>query len=38
MLSVEGAEGDSAPAQIVVIVREDAEWLVRDVYDVVDQP
>ncbi len=31
------AESDSAPAQIVVIVREGAEWLVRDVYDIVEQ-
>lgn len=37
VLRVEGAGGD-VPPQIVVIVRDDEKWLVRDVYDVADQP
>lgn len=37
VLRVEGAEGD-VPPQIVVIVRDEEKWLVRDVYDVADQP
>lgn len=37
VLRVEGADGD-VPPQIVVIVRDDEKWLVRDVYDVADQP
>lgn len=31
-------EAGDQPAQILVLVRADGEWLVRDVYDVADQP
>jgi len=31
-------EADDRPAQILVLVSDDGKWLVRDVYDVADQP
>lgn len=34
----DAADGGSGADQIVVIVRTNDEWLVRDVYDVADQP
>lgn len=37
VLRVESGTGD-VPPQIAVIVRDDEKWLVRDVYDVADQP
>ncbi|CAI9386053.1 hypothetical protein [Microbacterium sp. T2.11-28] len=37
-LRVTADEDDRHPSQIVVIVRDEDEWLVRDVYDVADQP
>ena len=30
--------GSDAGTQMVVIIRRDAEWRIRDVYDVVDPP
>ena len=32
------ANADGQPFQFVVVVRRDAQWLVRDVMDVADQP
>lgn len=32
------ARNDDVPAQIVVIVRDGGGWLVRDIYDIADQP
>ncbi|WP_106813968.1 hypothetical protein [Microbacterium timonense] len=37
VLRVEAASGQAA-AQLVVIVRENDEWLLRDVHDVAQQP
>lgn len=37
-LRVTSGGGDEHPDQIVVIIRDRDEWLVREVYDVADQP
>ncbi|WP_240747208.1 hypothetical protein [Microbacterium sp. K24] len=34
----DGAVGTAAPDQMLVLVRQDEKWLVRDVYGVADQP
>lgn len=37
-VAVMRVESDGAPTQVVVLVRADEKWLVREIYDLADQP